>query len=192
MNLCQLAEEEMMQPETSQDHQTKPEVISTVSQEITAVSPAVTQAEAEKSAKRTQAIIIASAVAFLVLLVAAVVLMASYPQATQVIRDIAIVFVAVVSFLIGLAIILLIFQVQMLIQVLRDEIQPLLQSFNDTASTVRGTTEFVSHNVVSPVIKVAGFTAAVQKVTSDLVTIITGMKPSSKSSQNQTGGKQDV
>ena len=181
-----------MQPETSQDRQDKPEEMQAVPQEVEAVSPQVMQAEAEKSAKRTQAIIVASAIVFLVLLVAAVVLMASYPQATQVIRDIAIVFVAVVSFLIGLAVILLIFQIQMLIQVLRDEIQPLLQSFNDTASTVRGTTEFVSHNVVSPVIKMAGFAAAVQKVTSDLVAVVTGIKPSSKSSQNQTGGKQDV
>jgi hypothetical protein len=52
-----------------------------------------------------------------------------------------------------LAAILLIFQVQMLIQVLRDECNPLLRSVNDTASTVRGTTEFVSHNMVSPFIR---------------------------------------
>ncbi len=125
----------------------------------------------ERAAKRTQTIIIAVAVGFLVFLVAAIVLMASFPDATVVIRDIAIVFVAVATFLIGLAIILLIFQIQVLIQVLRDEIQPLLRSMNVTASTVRGTTEFVSHNMVSPIIKASGFMAGMRRVVADVVAV---------------------
>ena len=125
----------------------------------------------ERAAKRTQMIIIAAAVGFLILLVVAVVLMASFPGATEVIRDIAIVFVAVETFLIGLAMILLIFQIQVLIQVLRDEIQPLLRSVNDTASTVRGTTEFVSHNMVTPIIKASGFMAGMGRVVSDAVAV---------------------
>ena len=92
----------------------------------------------------------------------------------------------------SLAILILVFQIQMLIQVLRDEIQPLLRSVNDTASTVRGTTEFVSHNVVSPVIKAAGFTAGARRVISDLVGVLRGMRPRTQSSKNSTGGKEDV
>jgi len=118
----------------------------------------------ERAAKRTQMMIIGGAVGFLALLVAFIVLMAKFPVATQVVRDIAIVLVAVETFLIGLALIILLFQIQVLIQVLRDEVQPLLHAVNDTASTVRGTTEFVSHNVVSPFIKLAGFTSAVGQV----------------------------
>jgi hypothetical protein len=125
----------------------------------------------ERAAKRTQTIIIAAAVGFLILLVVAVVLMASFPGATEVIRDIAIVFVAAVTFLIGLVMILLVFQIQVLIQVLRDEVQPLLRSVNDTASTVRGTTEFVSHNMVSPIIKASGFMAGMRRVVSDAVAV---------------------
>jgi hypothetical protein len=131
----------------------------------------------EKAAKRTQLYIIAGAVGFLVLLVAVIVLLASNPEATTVVRDIALVFVAVETFLIGLAMILLIFQIQVLIQVLRDEIQPLLRSVNDTASTVRGTTEFVSHNVVSPVIKAAGFASGVRRVFRDVVGVVKATKP---------------
>jgi hypothetical protein len=131
----------------------------------------------EKAAKRTQILMIAGVVIFVALLVLVIVLMAKYPAATVVVRDIAIVFVAVTTFLMGLAMILLIFQIQVLIQVLRDEIQPLLRSVNDTASTVRGTTAFVSHNVVSPIIKLAGFTAGMRQVLSDALTVIKAARP---------------
>ena len=149
----------------------------------------------EQAAKKTQMIIIGVAVAFLVLLVVAVVLMARFPAATVVVRDIAIVFVAVTTFLIGLAMILLIFQIQVLIQVLRDEIQPLLRSVTDTASTVRGTTEFVSHNMVSPIIKAAGFTAGVRRVVRDAVGVVKATRPRSRTSVSTSsaeGGNNDV
>jgi len=147
----------------------------------------------EKAAKRTQIYIIAGAVVFLILLVAAIVLMASNPEATTVVRDIALVFVAVETFLIGLAMILLIFQIQVLIQVLRDEIQPLLRSVNDTASTVRGTTEFVSHNVVSPVIRIAGFASGIRRVFRDVVGVVKATKPRTtvQVGTQEEGGKND-
>jgi len=176
-----------MENETSQSHPAQ-----TVETQATKVVVADVAPAAEQVSKRTQIMIIGGAVLFLVLLVAAIVLMAMNEEATQVIRDIAIVFVAVETFLIGLATLLLIFQIQTLIQVLRDEVQPLLRSVNDTASTVRGTTAFVSQNVVSPFIKAAGFTAAVQRVTSDLIHIAGAARPRSKSSQKRRGGNEDV
>lgn len=148
----------------------------------------------ERAAKRTQMIIIGVAILFLALMVAAIVLMASYPGATQVVRDIAIVFVAVETFLIGLAMILLLFQIQVLIQVLRDEIQPLLRSVNDTASTVRGTTQFVSHNMVTPIIKASGFLAGVRRVVSNVVGVVKVTRPRNvtRVDTGSKGGKQDV
>ena len=176
-----------MEQETSQIHQ---EPIAETQPTQVVVEEALPTGE--QVSKRTQIMIIGGAVLFLALLVAAIVLMAMNEQATQVIRDIAIVFVAVETFLIGLAMLLLIFQLQMLIQVLRDEVQPLLRSVNDTASTVRGTTAFVSQNVVSPFIKLAGFTSAVQRVTSNLIHIAGAARPRSKSSQKPIGGNEDV
>jgi len=155
-----------MEPETSpQPDQTAPQ-----EERAKIVTPKVAErgrgplTPEEQAAKRTQTLIIIGAVVFLVLLVAAIVLMARFP--------IAIVFVAVVSFLIGLAMILLIFQIQVLIQVLRDEIQPLLHSVNDTVATVRGTTEFMSHNMVTPIIKAAGFASGLNRVVGDLVSVL--------------------
>ena len=150
--------------------------VSSSEEEITGESVPQITAE-EQAAKRTQIIIIAVAVVFVALLVTAIVLMATFPTATVVVRDIAIVFVAVTTFLMGLAMILLIFQIQVLIQVLRDEIQPLLRSVNDTASTVRGTTAFVSHNVVSPIIKWAGFSAGMRQVISDALAVFKAARP---------------
>jgi hypothetical protein len=145
----------------------------------------------ERAAKRTQMVVIGVAVAFLVILVAAVVLMAKFPAATVVVRDIAIVFVAVVTFLIGLALIVLLFQLQVLIQVLRDEIQPLLRSVNDTASTLRGTTEFVSHNMVTPIIKASGVLAGVRRVIADAVGVVKATRPRTvaQADTQSNGGK---
>ena len=167
-----------LEPPKKQSPAVQPKTISTETASDTSKKQAETSAE---MSKRTQMIIIGGAVLFLVLLIAAVVLMAKFPGATQVVRDIAIVFVAVETFIIGLAMIVLIFQVQMLIQMLRDEIQPLLLSVNDTASTVRGTTQFVSHKVVNPFIQMAGFAAGARKVVSDLANVVGAMRPNTHS-----------
>lgn len=140
--------------------------------------------------KRTQIAIIAGAVLLLGLLITAIVLMAKFPSATTVIRDIAIVFVAVETFLIGMAALVLIVEIQTLTRVLREEIQPLLRSVNDTASTVRGTTEFMSENLVSPIIKVASYTAGVRRVIGNLTGVVSASRPKSKPLKNQPTNNQ--
>ena len=87
--------------------------------------------------------------------------LAAYPRATAVVRDIAIIVLALVTIIIGLFLVILIFQLQSLIALLRDEIKPILDSANKTASTVRGTTTFVSDAVVTPMIQVASLAAGV-------------------------------
>jgi hypothetical protein len=87
--------------------------------------------------------------------------LATHPLLTAVLADIAIITLALVTVIIGLFLIILIFQLQSLIALLRDEIKPILDSTNETVSTVRGTTTFVSDAVVTPMIQVASFTAGV-------------------------------
>ncbi len=79
-------------------------------------------------------------------------------------RDAAIVFVAFETLLVGVLLIVLMLQMQSLIVLLREEIKPMLESANETLATVRGTTQFVSHNVVSPVVKWSGYLAGVRRV----------------------------
>lgn len=85
--------------------------------------------------------------------------MVTHPLLTAVVRDISIIVLALVTIIIGLFLVILIFQLQSLIALLRDEIQPILRSTNQTVSTVRGTTTFVSDAVVRPLIQTASATA---------------------------------
>ena len=105
------------------------------------------------------------------------------PTAGQVvvslIRDAAIVFVAFETLLIGILLIVIMVQMNSLITLLRGEIQPMLEAINETLATVRGTTQFVSHNIVSPVVKWSGYLAGLQRVLRE----IAGLKEIGKSEE---------
>jgi len=79
-------------------------------------------------------------------------------------RDAAIVFVAFESLVIGVLLVIVMLQMQALVSLLRDEIKPMLEAANETLATVRGTTQFVSHNVVTPVMKWSGYLAGLQRI----------------------------
>jgi len=79
-------------------------------------------------------------------------------------RDVAIIILALESIIIGALLVVLIIQIQALVRLLNEEIRPILDSVNETASTVRGTTTFVSDTVVSPVMRVAGLVSALRRV----------------------------
>jgi hypothetical protein len=83
-------------------------------------------------------------------------------------RDAAIIFVAFETLIIGVLLIILMLQVQSLIVLLRDEIKPMLEAANETLATVRGTTQFVSHNVVSPVVKWSGYLAGLRRIAREI------------------------
>lgn len=78
------------------------------------------------------------------------------------VRDIFIIFMALESLLIGATLVVLMIQMARLINLLQNEIKPILDSTNETVSNLRGTTMFLSDNLVEPVIKMneylAGFT----------------------------------
>ena len=80
------------------------------------------------------------------------------------VRDVAIIVLALESIIIGILLVFLILQMNGLIRLLREEIQPILDSVNDTASTVRGTTVFVTDTVVSPVMRLAGMISALRRI----------------------------
>jgi len=80
------------------------------------------------------------------------------------IRDIFIIFMAFESFIIGLTLIILMFQLARLINLLQNEIKPIINSTNDTVNTLRGTTIFLSNNLVEPVMKMNEYMAGFQQV----------------------------
>jgi len=87
-------------------------------------------------------------------------------------RDAAIIFVAFETMVIGILLVILMVQMQSLLSLLRDEIKPMLEAANDTVATVRGTTQFVSHNVVSPVMKWSGYLAGVRRIAKEIIGLI--------------------
>jgi hypothetical protein len=103
-------------------------------------------------------------VIFVVLLVTAVVLLLQPSVPTDRIRDVFIIFLALESLLIGIAVIILMVQVAALVNLLQNEVRPMLESTNETINTLRGTTEFLSENLVEPVIQLNEYLASVQRV----------------------------
>jgi hypothetical protein len=88
-------------------------------------------------------------------------------------RDVSIILVAVESIFIGIMLTVLVIQLAKLTKMLREEVLPVLTAAQDTVSTVRGTTTFVSDHVVQPVVKVASVWSGVRGAFGALVGIRT-------------------
>ena len=108
--------------------------------------------------------IIVSAFIFILLLALAIYGLSLNPGTTQNIRDIFIIFMALESLIIGAALVILIIQIASLINLLNNEIKPILDATNETIATLRGTTQFLSENLVDPVVKLNSYLAGLQKI----------------------------
>lgn len=89
--------------------------------------------------------------------------LAKHPAAAQNVRDIFIIFMALEFLLIGVALIILIVQLANLINLLQNEVKPILESTNETANTLRGTAAFLSQNLSEPVIQLNSYIAALKR-----------------------------
>lgn len=97
-------------------------------------------------------------------LIAVVILLArAYPVEISTVRDIFIILLALEGCLFGVAFIILLVMLIRLINMLEFEIKPILEETQETVQTVKGTTTFVSKNVVKPVAKVGGLFAGARR-----------------------------
>ena len=118
--------------------------------------------DAQKS--RTAAILIGVGVVILILLiVAAVLLIRSDNDTTGRVRDVFIIFMALESLVIGVAMVVLIVQLATLINLLQNEVKPIIESTNETVNTLRGTAAFLSDNLAEPVIKLNSYLAGLKQ-----------------------------
>ncbi len=83
---------------------------------------------------------------------------------TDRIRDIFIIIVSLETLVIGVAMVVLMIQLASLINLLQNEVRPIIQATNETINTLRGTAEFLGESVVEPVIKLNGYLASIQRV----------------------------
>jgi heme/copper-type cytochrome/quinol oxidase subunit 2 len=104
-------------------------------------------------------------VAIIALVVLATIFLLRAPEETTAqIRDVFIIFMALESLVIGVALVILIVQLSTLINLLQNEIRPIINSTSETVNTLRGTAQFISEHLTEPVIKINQFMAMVKKL----------------------------
>ncbi|HEX2979106.1 MAG TPA: hypothetical protein VHO48_02475 [Anaerolineaceae bacterium] len=125
--------------------------------------PTVEQ-EPQQGSKRNVVIFVIVGLLILAAVIAGVYfLFTSQPETTSRIRDVFIIFMALEFLIVGVALVILLVQLATLINLLQNEIKPILTSTNETVSTLRGTAAFLSDNLVEPVIKLNEYIAGMRK-----------------------------
>ncbi|MCP4167655.1 MAG: hypothetical protein GY759_17440 [Chloroflexi bacterium] len=85
------------------------------------------------------------------------------PSIIPAIRDLSIIFPALESIVVLVLLSILIVQIRALVILLNDEIKPMLEATQETADTVRNTTNFVSKRVARPFVSAISFGAGVRQ-----------------------------
>jgi len=122
------------------------------------------QLEQEKQTQRLMTGVIIGAVILLALLGVAIFFLLQPATPTDKIRDVFIIVVALESLVIGVALIILVVQLASLINLLQNEVRPILKATSDTVNNLRGTAEFLGENVVEPVVKLNGYLAGLSRM----------------------------
>lgn len=120
--------------------------------------------ENERRNRQTAITITIAAIIFIGLIALAVFGLTRDASFTENLRDIFIIFMALESLVIGAALVVLIVQIASLINLLNNEIKPILDATNETIATLRGTSQFLSENLVEPVVKLNSYLAGLQKM----------------------------
>lgn len=92
---------------------------------------------------------------------------------TETLRDIAIIALAFESLVILTLLAVLIYQLVILIAMLRDDVKPMLEATQETLNTVRGTATFVSERVAKPAIQASGYFSGISRS----ITVLFALRP---------------
>ncbi len=87
-------------------------------------------------------------------------------------RDVAIIVMALSFLLDALALAILVYQASVLVNLVKNEVGPILESAQETAGTVSGTSEFVGRHLVAPLIKASGFVAGLARLLAGIFDIM--------------------
>lgn len=92
-------------------------------------------------------------------------------------RDISIILLAIMSIVVGVIMIVLLLQIRNLVVLMRQELKPLIESTQQTADTVRYTSQFMSKRVAKPVVDVMSAAAGVRQGFASLRDSVLGPRP---------------
>jgi hypothetical protein len=129
-----------------------------------AVSDTDTQTAEER--KRQLNTILAAVIGIFIvaaLITSIILLVNAGPATAGLVRDIFIIFMGLISILVMVALVILIIQLAILINLLQNEIKPILRTTNETVNNLRGTTTFISNNLVEPIIKLNEYLAGLRR-----------------------------
>lgn len=130
-----------------------------------AVKPEMTQEESDRVMRRRIIWLGIAIVVIVGLLITGIVFLARAGGAvTSQVRDIFIIVMALVSIVIGVALVILMTQLAALINLLQNELRPLIKSTRETVDTLKGTAQFLSENVTEPVIKLNEYLAGIKRL----------------------------
>ena len=126
-----------------------------------------TQSQKDKQDARRKTWIIVGIVAvillFLFATIALIVYLTNPNTPTEQIRDVMIIFLALEFMILGVAMVIMIIQLATLINLLQNEVKPLLESSNETVNTLRGTAMFLSENLSEPVIRMNEYASGARR-----------------------------
>lgn len=136
---------------------------SETSKEITVENQPVSTQEQESKRGATIAIIVA--VVLVIAIIAGIVVLSLQDGGTVTkVRDLFIILMALMTFVIGLALVILMVQIADLTNLLKNEIKPIMHSTTDTVNTLKGTVRFMSDNLTEPVIRFNQSLAGIKKI----------------------------
>jgi uncharacterized membrane protein YcjF (UPF0283 family) len=104
----------------------------------------------------------------------------TWPGRIQIIRDIFIIAMTLEVILIIAALAILILQVARLINLLQNDIKPILQNTRETLNSAKGTVDFVGSNVTEPIIRTSSFLAGAGVFIREVGGIRRAIRPSKK------------
>jgi membrane-anchored glycerophosphoryl diester phosphodiesterase (GDPDase) len=121
----------------------------------------LTMTEAERQMRRRMMLVGIGIAIIAVLVLLSFALMIAAGVIDEV-RDIVIILLAIESLVIGGVTLFLLYQLIMLVTLLREDLIPLIQSAQETVNSARGTTVYVSRKIVVPSAKAATTVARLQ------------------------------
>lgn len=141
---------------------------------------------------RGQKIMIAVAVTALVALIAfTIVFMIRHPEFTESVRDISLIILALTVLVLDVILVVLVWQIVKLLSYLINELGPIVQSVQETAGTVRGTTTFLSDSLVNPAIGAASKVSGARRSLAVLFGVADDFRGKPAAQPAQPGGNND-
>jgi uncharacterized protein YoxC len=101
----------------------------------------------------------------------------SIAEIVAIVRDLVLILLAVQAMLLGIALIVLVLQLAAVVNLLQNEIDPVIRNLQDTSQTVKGTSQFLSENLTAPVIESKAWVAALRTLLQEIAGIRQAVQP---------------